>query len=65
MTTIYSINVGNTTYEIYQSEGSSRYNVRTLNVKSKRARFLRGFQTYEAARSFVDVKATPKDRRLV
>jgi len=64
MTPIYSVNVGNTTYEIYQSEGSSRYNVRSVG-KNKRAKFIRGYPTYEAARSFVDSKASGPKRKLV
>jgi hypothetical protein len=58
MADIYSINVGKTAYTIYQSEGSSRYNVR------RGKKFVRGYKTYEEARNYVDNQAKPK-RSLV
>lgn len=58
MSDLYSVNVGKVTYTIYQSEGSSRYNVK------RGKKFLRGYQTYEAARAYVDAQAKPK-RSLV
>ena len=62
---IYSVNVGNTAWEIYQSEGSSRYNVRSRNIRTGKAKFMRGYKTYEEARSVVDSKAGGSKRVLV
>lgn len=63
MNVIYSVNVGKSVYEIYQSEGSSRYNVRKVNGKKKT--FIRGYPTYEAARFYVNAQTSGPKKALI
>jgi len=51
-------------YELYQSEGSSRWNVRSIN-KAGKAKFLRGFQTKEQAEFFKLAKESGAKKVLV
>jgi hypothetical protein len=51
-------------YELYQSPGSSRWNVRSIN-KAGKAKFLRGFRTKEEAEFFRQSKERGANRKLV
>lgn len=46
-------------YEVYQSEGSSRYNVRKFK------KFIRGYKTFEEAKFYVDNANSKPIKRLV
>lgn len=52
------------TYEIYQSEGSSRWNLRSINRNGKK-KFIRGYATKEAAEFALAEKQKGAKRALV
>lgn len=52
------------TYEKYQSEGSSRWNVRSISKTGKK-KFLRGFRTEAEADFFISQKKMGVKRALI